>query len=220
MTEPEWLTCTDTYPMLDHIRDSASDRKFRLFAVACCRLIWHLLHDPRSQDAVLTAEIHADRVETGETLTRVHLAAWEVDNDRLDREHYAAVAAARATWRSDGFGGAYHAKLVSYDVGYVSEGTGAVMCGILREIVGNPFRLVSVHPGWQSRNGGAVVRLAQVAYGERALPSGEMDAARLAVLADALEEAGCMDADLLGHLRGPGPHVRGCWAVDLLLGKE
>jgi hypothetical protein len=52
------------------------------------------------------------------------------------------------------------------------------------------------------------------------MPSGHLDPARLAVLADALEDAGCADADLLGHLRGPGPHIRGCWAVDLLLGKE
>jgi hypothetical protein len=63
------------------------------------------------------------------------------------------------------------------------------------------------------------VALAQAAYDERVLPAGTLDTARLAVLADALEDAGCADADLLGHLRGPGPHVRGCWAVDLLLGK-
>ena len=53
----------------------------------------------------------------------------------------------------------------------------------------------------------------------RSLPAGTLDPARLAVLADALEDAGCTDAGLLGHLRGPGPHVRGCWAVDLLIGK-
>jgi hypothetical protein len=65
-----------------------------------------------------------------------------------------------------------------------------------------------------------VTGLAVVAYEQRALPSGELDAQRLAVLADALEDAGCSDADLPGHLRGPGPHVRGCWALDTVLGKE
>jgi hypothetical protein len=65
-----------------------------------------------------------------------------------------------------------------------------------------------------------VVKLAQAAYDRRLLPSGELDRVRLAVLADALEVSGCMDADMLGHLREPGPHVRGCFAVDLLLGKE
>jgi hypothetical protein len=52
------------------------------------------------------------------------------------------------------------------------------------------------------------------------LPSSELDTARLTVLADALEEAGCGDGEMLGHLRSAGPHVRGCWALDLVLGKE
>jgi hypothetical protein len=64
-----------------------------------------------------------------------------------------------------------------------------------------------------------VVALAQAAYEQRELPAGTLDIARIAILSDALEDAGCTDAELLGHLRGPGPHVRGCWAVDLLLGK-
>ena len=50
--------------------------------------------------------------------------------------------------------------------------------------------------------------------------NGLIDPARLAVLSDALEEAGCPDETLLAHLRSPGPHVRGCWVLDLVLGKE
>jgi hypothetical protein len=70
-------------------------------------------------------------------------------------------------------------------------------------------------------NDGLIVRMAEAIYEEeRALPAGHLDRARLAVLADALTDAGCTDIDLLDHLRSPGPHVRGCWAVDLLLGKE
>jgi hypothetical protein len=64
-----------------------------------------------------------------------------------------------------------------------------------------------------------VTSLAAGAYEERSLPSGHLDPLRLAVLADALEEAGCADGGLLGHLRAPGPHVRGCWALDLILGQ-
>jgi hypothetical protein len=60
----------------------------------------------------------------------------------------------------------------------------------------------------------------QAAHEERELPVGTLDTARLAVLADALEEADCTSQEVIGHLRGPGPHVRGCWAVDLLLGKS
>jgi hypothetical protein len=88
---------------------------------------------------------------------------------------------------------------------------------LLRDIVSNPFRPISMNPDWLTPT---VKVLAEAAYEERALPSGELDAARLAVLADALEDAGCGDAELLDHLRGPGPHARGCWVVDLLLGKE
>ena len=60
---------------------------------------------------------------------------------------------------------------------------------------------------------GTVVQLAQVIHNDRAFD-------RLPILADALEDAGCTDPDTLAHCRGPGPHVRGCWVVDLLLGKS
>jgi hypothetical protein len=72
---------------------------------------------------------------------------------------------------------------------------------------------------WRSPNA-LVLQLARAAYEERILPGGSLDPARLVVLADALEETGCTDHRLLDHLRGPGPHVRGCWAVDLVLAKE
>lgn len=65
-----------------------------------------------------------------------------------------------------------------------------------------------------------VLALGEAAYQERLFPAGTLDTARLAVLGDALEEVGCAHAELLGHLRGPGPHVRGCWALDLILAKE
>jgi hypothetical protein len=91
---------------------------------------------------------------------------------------------------------------------------------LLRDVVGNPFRRVVPSPAWLAWNDATVARLAQAAYEERQLPEGTLDNGRLAVLADALEEAGCTDAGVLNHLRGPGPHVRGCWAVDLCLGKS
>jgi hypothetical protein len=90
-------------------------------------------------------------------------------------------------------------------------------CELLREIVGNPFRPIMLDPVWRTST---VAALAQAAYDERALPAGTLAPDRLAVLADALEEAGCTTADLLDHLRGPGPHVRGCWVIDLLMGRQ
>jgi len=91
------------------------------------------------------------------------------------------------------------------------------VCKLHRDIFGNPFRPVSLNPGWLTSGR---IALAKGVYDNRQLPSGYLDADRLAVLADALEEAGCDNAEILGHLRGPGPHVRGCWPIDLLLGKE
>jgi hypothetical protein len=87
--------------------------------------------------------------------------------------------------------------------------------GLVRCVFGNPFRPLAVVPAWRTP---AAVALARAAYDERHLPSGHLDAARLLVLADALEEAGATDAQLLGHLRSAGPHVRGCAAVDAVLG--
>src|SRR5262249_2865626 len=129
----------------------------------------------------------------------------------------------------------------------------ATQAALLRDLAGNPFRLVTLPTEEITRMGtdpdgnavlvrervcpwctSTVLALAQAAYDERQLvfmeslkreettmqDSGTLDPDRLAVLADALEEAGCLSADLLAHLRGPGPHVRGCFALDLILGKE
>jgi hypothetical protein len=87
-------------------------------------------------------------------------------------------------------------------------------CRILLDLVGNPFRPPPlIAPSVLAWNARAVRRLAESTYAERQMPAGTMDPTGLGVLADALEEAGCTDAGVLGHLRGPGPHVRGCWPV-------
>jgi hypothetical protein len=89
----------------------------------------------------------------------------------------------------------------------------AAQCHLLRDLFGNAFNPVNHNSAWPEWNDGALVRLAQGIYDDRAFD-------RLPTLANALEDAGCAEPDLLSHLRSPGPHVRGCWAVDLLLGKE
>jgi hypothetical protein len=93
--------------------------------------------------------------------------------------------------------------------GTIPEAVRIAQCDLLRDLIGNPFRPVAVASAWLTPT---VRALAQGVYEERAFD-------RLPILADALEEAGCADPDLLGHLRGPGPHVRGCWPVDLLSAK-
>ncbi len=88
---------------------------------------------------------------------------------------------------------------------------------LLRDLLGNPFHPVTLNPAWRTP---AVLALARAAYDWRSLPGGMLEASRLAVLSDALEDTGCPDAELLAHLRSPGPHVRGCFAVDVILGNK
>jgi hypothetical protein len=84
----------------------------------------------------------------------------------------------------------------------------------LRDLFGDLVRpALRVDPAWLAWNGRTAPRLAEAVYDERAFD-------RLPILGDALEDAGCADPELLAHCRGPGPHVRGCWVIDLLLGKE
>jgi hypothetical protein len=83
----------------------------------------------------------------------------------------------------------------------------------LRDIFGNPFRAVTIDPGWLAFGDNAVPQIARAIYEERAF-------ARMPILGDALEEAGCNERALLDHCRQPGEHVHGCWLVDALLGKS
>ena len=92
-----------------------------------------------------------------------------------------------------------------------------IQANILRDIFGNPLRCTSIDLAWLTQN---VLALAQAAYDNRKPPRETLDNARLALLADALEDARCDNAKILNHCRQPGQPVRGCWVVDLLLGKE
>jgi hypothetical protein len=85
-----------------------------------------------------------------------------------------------------------------------------VQLGLLRDVAGNPFRRPSFDPAWRTP---AVVRLAQEVYMDRVFD-------QMPLLADALQDVGCDDEQILSHCCGPGPHIRGCWVVDLALAKE
>jgi hypothetical protein len=209
VTDQEWDRCTEPAPMLEFLRDSGklSERKARLFAAACCRGVWDQVGEPPTRGAVEVAERYADGLATAEELRRAYNEGIAVTMGPED------VTFGFAFW--DALKSCSRRALASP----LRSCHPAVQVSLLREIFGNPFRPVSVDRAWLAWHGGAIPGLARVVYEERELPSGHLDAARLAVVADMLEESGCTDADLLAHLRGPGPHVRGCFAVDALLGR-
>ncbi len=241
MNEEQWLACTDPRPMLEFLRTTGkhSERKARLFAAACCRQVWWLLADPRSRRAVEVAEQFAEDSVEATMLAEARVSAQEVceshiaPNQPISRVGLAVMAAYGAAAR--GFKEAmsqaqestvlssisYYSDLAYHGLVRLRHQESVSQAIFLRDIFGPPpFRTIAIAPSLLRWRDGTVRNLAQAAYDERALPAGTLDNARLGVLADALEEAGCSDADILGHLRAPGAvHVRGCWAVDCLLGK-
>jgi hypothetical protein len=271
MTEADWLACTDPQKMLRFLRGKASDRKLRLFAVACCRRVQHFMVDDLSRRAVQVAEEFTDGQATIQELQTARDAASDAthlpyDHDPDSRPPVGSWYAARAACGSDAKRAWDNALFTAWAAG-ATAATNATrwddpawervlfdawarhnqeytdrwgdlfweapfelgwdafitypawvterreQADLLRDLCGNPFRPVSLDPAILKWKDSTIVRLAQGIYAERAFD-------RLPILADALEEAGCTNADILAHCRRPGAHVRGCWAVDLLLGKE
>jgi hypothetical protein len=218
MTEGQWFAETNPYPLLCHLRDRASERKLRLFVCGCWRRFWHLLTDERTRQAVAVGERHADGLAGADELATARQAPgpwgvevawtglgrlWPYRDSSWTSDMAETVASAAGVWGSAAWETA-------------REAAARLQCAIVRDLFGNPFQPVTLDPAWLTAD---VVALARAASAERILPRGELDPARLVVLADALEEAGCTEQALLDHLRGPGRHVQGCFALDLLLGK-
>jgi hypothetical protein len=227
--EAEWLSASDPgrlFQHLFHIDATPSERKYRLFACACCRRLWpHLGSLAR---AVVEA---CEAVMDGEAAVFDPFRVWSLESNLLSEvgEGPAADAARHVVWgfelscspRSPQEGAAEGTARYAVEAAEQAEaGSGmaerVVQAGLLRDLLGNPFRPSVLDPGLRTE---AVLSLAQAAYEGRLLPSGVLAPDHLGVLSDALEEAGCADETLLAHMRSPGPHVRGCWALDLILGK-
>jgi hypothetical protein len=246
MNEQDWLTWWDAFDLLSWCADGEcriSQRKLRLFAVACCRTIWPLLTERTSRQAVEVAERYADHQATLESLRAVRSvaeearracepSAWESSAPREEAIRYCNHCLAECLTRENftyhpmaqdvadtvntlAIRGAVSSELWGTEEGdavaeKVGGERGAIECRLVREIFCNPLRPLSVAPAWQIPQ---VLAIARTAYEERRWQD-------LPLLADALEEAGCDENQILSHCRGCGPHVRGCWVVDLLLGKE
>jgi hypothetical protein len=175
-----------------------SPRRSRLAAVAGIRTFWEELDEER-RNAVEKAELYADRQISFDELATVALDVGELlDGSRLSAVSYVTHRLARMA-------------LSTVATGYLARHDAAeprAMMAVFRDIFGNPFRPVVFPQTWRTT---AVLGLARGIYDEKAFD-------RLPILADALEEAGCDNADVLAHCRGPGPHVRGCWVIDGVLG--
>jgi hypothetical protein len=242
VTETEWLECTQLTRVLHFARDIVSDRQLRLFACACCRRVWDSLDGP-CRSAVDAAERFADgkaqlhelrfcRELAERTLVERQTRAENLlESARGKYRDYVTVAfrQARAAFAACSSAGDIWYEDASFDYADVHDDASPLRsrylhpsslpqlevfrdcCDLYREIVGNPFRDSECADEWRTDT---VLAVARRAYDAR-------EFAALPILADALQDAGCDSADLLNHLRDPhAEHVRGCWALDLVLGKE
>jgi hypothetical protein len=233
--EGEWLDLSAgdlwrVWRSMPHPRgQEGPDRKKLLLVAHLLRQVADQLTDPRCRAAIDAGERYADglipffemwlaRDRAAAVCVRpLHEAAHDAVN-AARRYLYNQDEAAALAVRAAGSRAARRARRNKLAARQEAQGA---MEGLIRRLIidvhGDPFRPVTLDPAWQAPQ---VVALAQAAYDNRELFSGTLDPARLAALADALAGAGCADADVLNHLRGPGPHIRGCWALDLLLGKS
>jgi hypothetical protein len=249
VTEADWKDCTDPNTMFEFLRVTKGEtrrRKLRLFACACLRGIWPLLRKTDSRKAVEVAERFADGRANEQELevaysaalgafssasrhfgqvaywqsaeAAVHVGARSFTSGDQDPVAHAARSASLA-WAFSQVGpgrGADHSRQVHTN----GKRRQAVHADLLRDIFGNPFRPVALDPALLRWNNGTIPILAQALYEEREMPSGTLDKVRLALLADALEDAGSDNQAMLSHLRQQERiHVRGCWCLDLLLQK-
>ena len=217
MTEKEWREGSRFGSMLECLGEIATKRKVRLFACGRVRIVWADVIDDRSRRGVGVSECYADGLETSRELSKVWReahAAYESIWKRLKcsrpRINYCAHPHSVAAFEAQFACGEFCELVAPYlnpEAQWMAEG---VEARILRELFGNPFRPVTLDPSWLTST---VLAVAEGIYTDRAFD-------RLLILADALMDAGCDNPDILDHCRFEGPHVRGCWALDLLTGRS
>jgi hypothetical protein len=223
MTKQEWSESVDPALMLSFLGDQLTDRRYRHFLAACCGRIWHLLADEKFKRAVDLCERRADGLATDEELhatsevffrqqmTHAQLAVAYALHGTTESytliacsaAHNAAVAAAQ-----------YTGPVAQPSPAHLAEA--AEQCRLLRELF-NPFLQLVVEPAWLSWNGDVVANMIRKIDVDRIMSRVAYPFSTLPILADALEEAGCGNAELLAHLRQPEEHLLGCWAMELLL---
>jgi hypothetical protein len=216
MTEAEWLACDDTLAMLSIVGRGGSERKLCLLGCAW----WRRAFGRDAVAPILRVVEVVEQVADGRVShkgLREALASMYEEVDAEDSADAASGGAGAERWAARCVTailtdrGAWGNRMW-WGASVLSDRRRAVL---IRCVFGNPFRPVALDPALRTPT---VVSLAEAAYKEPQLPAGALDPQRLAVLADALEEAGA-DAAIVDHLRGDGPHVRGCHLVDLILSR-
>lgn len=217
MTDAElWLKRKDWRKMLVFLSGRWENRKAQLYLCAGLRSLWGLLYDERSTFAVEVAEGMADGATPSDDVENAKFWAEEPTLPEV-AGHPLLCNAASIAYLTLFLQNGELSERIRHCIHAVREWPTA---WLVREIIGNPFCPVSISPSMLAWNDRTIIRLAQAAYDDRILPEGTLDNAQLLILADALEEAGCTDEQILTHLRGGGEHYRGCWVIDLLLGKQ
>jgi hypothetical protein len=221
VTEEEWLTPGDLNEHENFLHARKSVRKLRLWSIACCRQLEPWIDEPKLFEALIRAEQFAEKELSDSTI-----AKWRRKVDQLER---ARTKDRGRTWTPQM--AVYHyvrtVCLESQYTGYSDNWRGLVYPGqvfgqdlvrrgpqlahtLLLDIFGNPFRPVAFDPAWSTDT---AVALARQMYDSREFGA-------MPILADALQDAGCEDEQVLNHCRdATAPHVRGCWVCDLVLGK-
>jgi hypothetical protein len=234
MTEAEWLKSNTPNPLWLFLDDrKANVRKLRLYAVACCRRLELRRLEPVCALALDLSERLADGEEVG-----LHL--YEAEEQVVDLQRSRPVTPVSPVARDAALSAVLHAaslkesltqlvaaecaiRAIALSAGEAVEPTRydeahnaaqlaeeQAHCALLRDIFGNPFRPVTFAPDWRADT---AVALARQMYETRAFGA-------MPILADALQDAGCNNTDILDHCRSPGLHNRGCWVVDLVLDKK
>jgi hypothetical protein len=203
--------------MLRYVKGRLSDRKVRLFACGGFRRVWASLSVQPVREAVEAAEQFADGTVSAEDLHRACERAARAYQEAIRRDVYKVATdpdyavAAHKLALAVGIASPVAPLQILLDAPSPDEEFRAMFApALLRCIAGNPFCTAAFDPRWRTAD---AVGLARAIYEDRAFD-------RLPLLADALMDAGCADAQVLAHCRSAGPHVLGCWVVDLVLGKE
>jgi hypothetical protein len=218
MTEETWLSATNIDPLLKWLQKSKRHRptvrKMQLLANAIADRIADRFTDPLSVGLRQFMDRLADAALTGDEY-RNEWGAWrrQIDANRLDHIHilcWAVYVSAPEGTRIFGVPETCVRSCAGYVCREVGDAEQANQIRLLRDVIPNPYRPVSFSASWRTPT---ALTLANQMYDSR-------DFGAMPILADALQDAGCNGEEALGHCRGGDPHVRGCWVVDLLLGKE